>query len=113
MLYAFVKLKDINYREWSRHMMLVLKEAELWRLVFDIKILSVLNENMIDLNKIELKQKQIAEYHMLNKKIVEKIGKICINHVQIKFFSIKNNWTTYELWDHLKRRYSSIEWSSK
>ncbi len=93
--------------------MLVLKEAELWRLVFDIKSLSVLNEKMIDSNKIELKKKQIVEYHMLNKKIVEKIDKMCTNHVQMMFFSIKTDWTTYELWVHLKKRYSSKRWSSK
>ncbi len=79
--YAFAKLKNTNYREWAKHMMLALKEAELWRLVFNIKSLSVLNEKMIDSNKIELKKKQIAEYHMLNEKIVEKINKMCINHV--------------------------------
>jgi hypothetical protein len=59
--------------------------------VSDIKSLPVLNEKMTDPNKIEQKKKQIAEYHMLNEKIVEKIGKMCTNHVQMKFFSIKND----------------------
>ncbi len=40
--------------------------------MFDIKSLSVLNEEVIDPNKIELKKKQIAEYYMLNEKIVER-----------------------------------------
>jgi hypothetical protein len=68
---------------------------------------------MIDSNKIELKKKQIAEYYILDEKIVEKIDKMCTNHVQMKFFSIKNDWTTYEFWVHLKKRYSSKKWSSK
>ncbi len=72
-------------------MMLVLKEAELWRLMSDIKPLPVLNEKVTDSNKIELKKKQIAEYHMLDEKIVEKIDKMCTNHVQMEFFSIKND----------------------
>ncbi len=60
--------------------------------MFDIKLLSVLNEKMItNPNKIEQKKKQIAEYYMLNEKIVEKIDKMCTNHVQMKFFSIKND----------------------
>ncbi len=63
-------------------MMLVLKKAKFRKLVFDIKFFISLKE-MIDSNKIELKQKQIAEYHMLDEKIVEKIDKMCTNHVQI------------------------------
>ncbi len=59
--------------------------------MFDIKFLFVVNEKMIDPNKIELKKKQIAEYYTLNKKILEKINKMCTNHVQMKFFSIKND----------------------
>ncbi len=58
--------------------------------MFDIKLLPVLKK-VIDLNKIELKKKQIAEYYILSEKIVEKIDKMCTNHVQIKFFSIKND----------------------
>jgi hypothetical protein len=46
--YAFVKLKDINYRKWSRHMIFALKEAELWRIVSDIKKILTLNSMMID-----------------------------------------------------------------
>jgi hypothetical protein len=56
--------------------------------VSDIKSFLSLKE-VIDPNKIELKKKQQAEYHMLNEKIVEKIDKMCTNHVQMKFFSIK------------------------
>ncbi len=70
--------------------MLVLKKAKFRKLVFDIKFFISLKE-MIDSNKIELKQKQIAEYHMLDEKIVEKIDKMCTNHVQMKFFSIKSD----------------------
>jgi hypothetical protein len=50
---------------------------------------------------------------MLDEKAVGKIGKMCTNHVQMEFFSIKNDWTAYELWVHLKKRYSSKGWSSK
>jgi hypothetical protein len=89
--YAFAKLKGTNYREWARHMMLALKEAELWRLVSGIKSLPVLDEKMTDPDKIELKKEQIAEYHMLDEKVVGKIGKMCTNHVQMEFFSIKND----------------------
>ncbi len=31
----------------------------------------------------------------------------------MKFFSIWNDWTTYEFWIHLKKRYSTKWWSSK
>ncbi len=110
--YAFAKLKGTNYREWARHMMLALKEAELWRLVSGIKSFPSL-KGVIDSDKIELKKEQQAEYHMLDEKIVGKIGKMCTNHVQMEFFSIKNDWTAYELWVHLKKRYSSKGWSSK
>jgi hypothetical protein len=90
--YAFAKLKGTNYREWARHMMLALKEAELWRLVSGTKPLPVLDEKVTtDPDKIELKKEQIAEYYMLNEKAVGKIGKMCTNHVQTKFFSIKND----------------------
>ncbi len=58
----------------------------------DIKSLSVLDEKVIiDPNKIELKNEQIPENYMLNEKIVEKISKMCTNHVQMKFFSIKTD----------------------
>jgi hypothetical protein len=55
-LYAFVKLKDINYKEWSRHMTLALKEAELWRIVINVKRILTLNSKMIDSTEIELKE---------------------------------------------------------
>jgi hypothetical protein len=44
---------------------------------------------MIDSIEIKLKQNQIANHHMLDEKTVDKIDKMCINNVQIKFFSLK------------------------
>jgi hypothetical protein len=52
-------------------MMLVLKKAELWSLVSNIKPLPVLKK-VTDPNKIELKKKQITEYNMLNEKIAKR-----------------------------------------
>jgi hypothetical protein len=48
--------------------------------MFDIKFFLSLKE-VIDSNKIELKKKQIAEYHMLDEKTIEKIDKMCTNYV--------------------------------
>jgi heme oxygenase len=95
--YAFVKLKDTNYRKWSRHMILALKEAELWRIVSGIKKIFTLNSTMIDPIKKKLKKDVIADYHMLDEKSVDKIDKICINNVQMKFFSLKAKWTSRDL----------------
>jgi hypothetical protein len=111
--YAFVKLKDTNYREWFRHMILALKEAELWRFVTDIKKMLTLNSKTIDSNAIELKQNAISDYYSLNEKTVDKIDKMCINNVQMKFFSLKAEWNFSDLWEHLKKRYSSTKWSFK
>ncbi len=38
---------------------------------------------------------------------------MCINYVQMKFFSLKAKWTFRDLWEHLKKRYSLIERSFK
>jgi hypothetical protein len=113
--YAFVKLKGINYREWSRHMTLALKKAELWRIVSDIKRILTLDSKMTDPNAIELKQDAISDYYSLNEKTVDKIDKMCINNVQMEFFSIKleDDWNSHDLWEHLKKRYSSTKWSFK
>jgi hypothetical protein len=113
--YAFVKLKDTNYRKWSRHMTLALKEAELWRIVTDVKKMFTLNSKMIDSNAIKLKEDAISDHYMRNEKTVDKIDKMCINNVQMKFFSVKSEaeWNSHDLWEHLKKRYSSTEWSFK
>jgi hypothetical protein len=40
---------------------------------------------------------------------------MCINNVQMKFFSVKfkDDWNSRDLWKHLKKRYSSTKWSFK
>jgi hypothetical protein len=45
---------------------------------------------MIDSIEKKLKEDVIADHHMLDEKTVDKIDKMCINNVQIKFFSIKS-----------------------
>jgi hypothetical protein len=40
--------------------------------------------------KKKLKEDVIANYHMLDEKTVDKIDKMCINNVQMKFFSVKS-----------------------
>ncbi len=72
-----------------------------------------LNSKTIDSNAIELKQNAISNYYSLNEKTVDKIDKMCINNVQMKFFSLKAEWNFSDLWKHLKKRYSLIEWSFK
>jgi hypothetical protein len=109
--YAFVKLKDTNYRKWSRHMILALKKTELWRIVSDVKKMLMLNSMIIDSIEKKLKKDVISNYHMLDEKTVDKIEKMCINNVQMKFFSLKAKWTFRDLWEHLKKRYSSTKWS--
>jgi hypothetical protein len=113
--YAFVKLKDTNYKEWSRHMILALKKTELWRIVLDVKQTFTLNLNIIDSIEKKLKEDVIADYHMLDEKTIDKIDKMYINNVQIKFFSIKSedDWNSHNLWKHLEKRYSSTKWSFK
>jgi hypothetical protein len=44
---------------------------------------------MIDSIEKKLKKNVIADYHMLDKKTVDKIDKMCTNNVQMKFFSLK------------------------
>jgi hypothetical protein len=107
--YDFVKLKDTNYREWSRHMILVLKKTELWRIVTNVKKTLTLNSKIIDLNAIEVKKDVISDPYMRNKKTVDKIDKMYTNNVQIKFFLVesKAEWNSHDLWKHLKKSYSS------
>jgi hypothetical protein len=50
---------------------------------------------------------------MLDEKTVDKIDKMGINNVQMKFFSLKTKWTSRDLWEHLKKRYSRTKWSFK
>jgi hypothetical protein len=40
---------------------------------------------------------------------------MCINNVQMKFFSVRSedDWNSHDLWEHLKKRYSSTKWSFK
>jgi hypothetical protein len=40
---------------------------------------------------------------------------MCTNNVQMKFFSVKpeDDWNSRDLWEHLKKRYSSTKWSFK
>ncbi len=109
--YAFVKLKDTNYKKWSRHMIFALKETDLWRIVSDVRKVFTLNSKMIDLIEKNLKEDVIADYYMLDEKTVDKIDKMCINNVQMKFLSVKseNDWNSRDLWKHLKKRYSSTK----
>ncbi len=72
-----------------------------------------LNSQMIDSIEKKLKKNVIANYHMLDEKTIDKIDKMCINNVQMKFFSLKAEWTSRDLWEHLKKRYSSTKWSFK
>ncbi len=65
--YAFAKLKGTNYREWSRHMTLALKEAELWRIVSGIKKISTLDPKVTDPIEIELKQASKVWYDIIHK----------------------------------------------
>ncbi len=90
-------------------MILALKKTELWRIVSDVKKTLTLNSMMIDSIEIELKEDVIADYHMLDEKTVDKIDKMCINNVQMKFFSVRSedDWNSHDLWEHLKKRYSS------
>jgi hypothetical protein len=44
---------------------------------------------MIDSIEKKLKKDVIADYHMLDEKTVDKIDKMGINNVQMKFFSLK------------------------
>ncbi len=64
---------------------------------------------MTDSIEIELKQDLIADHHMLDEKTVDKIDKMCTNNVQMEFFSLKAKWTSRDLWNHLKKRYSSTK----
>jgi hypothetical protein len=45
---------------------------------------------MIDSIEKKLKKDIIADYHMLHEKTIDKIEKICINNVQMKFFSVRS-----------------------
>jgi hypothetical protein len=45
---------------------------------------------MIDLIEKNLKEDVIADYYMLDEKTVDKIDKMCINNVQMKFLSVKS-----------------------
>ncbi len=45
---------------------------------------------MIDSIEKKLKKDVIADYHMLDEKTVDKIDKMCINNVQIKFLSVRS-----------------------
>jgi hypothetical protein len=94
-------------------MILALKKTELWRIVSDVKKTFTLNLMMIDSIEKKLKKDLIADYHMLDEKTVDKIDKMCINNVHMKFFSLKTKWTSRDLWKHLKKRYSSTRWSFK
>jgi hypothetical protein len=94
-------------------MILALKKTELCRIVSDIKRILTLNSKMIDSIEIDLKQILITNHHMLNEKTVNKIDKMCINNVQMKFFSLKAKWTSRDLWELLKKRYSLTRWSFK
>ncbi len=90
-------------------MILALKEAELWRIVSDVKKTFTLNSQMIDSIEKKLKEDVIADYHMLDEKTVDKIDKMCTNNVQMKFFLLKAKWTSRDLWKYLKKRYSSTK----
>jgi hypothetical protein len=94
-------------------MTLALKEAELWRIVSGTKKVPKLDPQVTDPTEKELKEDVIADYHMLDEKAVGKIGKMCTNNVQMEFFSLKAEWTSRDLWEHLKKRYSPTGWSSK
>ncbi len=113
--YAFVKLKDTNYREWSRHMILALKEAELWRIVSDIKKVSSWTQWWSIRSKKSWRKTSLQTITCLTKRQLIKLRKMCINNVQMKFFSVRSedDWNSHDLWKHLKKRYSSTKWSCK
>ena len=101
--YAFPKLRGSqNYREWARHMTLALKEAELWKIVTGTKKKPVALEAKEDdseerTEKIEQRLEAISDFEDLEEKAIGKIGKMCINAVQMEFMSVKETWMPSDL----------------
>jgi hypothetical protein len=52
---------------------------------------------MIDSIEKKLKENVIADYHIFEEKAIDKIDKMCINNVQIKFCSLKAKWISRDL----------------
>lgn len=84
--YSFEKLQKLNnYKEWIRKMSFALRDAELMSYVNDTIRKLVLSKDDKDLEQIAKKEKVINTWVQKNDRVVEKLGKMCIKTVQMKF----------------------------
>ena len=101
-------------------MSFALKEARLWKHVQGTAV-SLLplkadrDDSEDQMEKIFVREKKICEFQDNARKAVAKIGKMYTDIVQKEFLFVKasREWTSKELWSHLKTRYTLQNWASK
>lgn len=132
-LYTFPKLLgSANYKKWSRDMAFALQEAELWSYVTGARKMprelpypanksqggAILGETEEQLEKRDQRDLERLEFEEKQRRVVGKIGKMCMDDVQQEFLSMKDlakgdTWNPKDLWEHLKARYTLKNWSAK
>lgn len=106
-------------------MAFALQEAELWSYVTGAQRMpreipyrpnissdgsAVLGETEEQIEKRDQQDLERLEFVEKQKKVVGKIGKMCIDNVQQEFLSMRDltkgeTWNPKDLWEHLKTRY--------
>ena len=86
--YTFAKLSgSASYKQWSREMTFVLKEAELWGYITGDRIkprelIEKKDDNEDRLEKIDQRKLDRLEFDEKERRVVGKIGKMCTDDVQ-------------------------------
>jgi hypothetical protein len=95
---TFAKLKgSVNYKKWAREMAFALQSAKLWGLITgdrrQLRRLVLKSEDEDDeerLDKIDQREQEIQNFAEEERRIVEKIGQMCIQVVQQEFLILKD-----------------------
>ena len=82
-IWTFVKLIDFdNYKQWSRQIQFALMNAELWLIVFDKRIKSLMNSKLTkdEKKKVEIK---IEKWNEQDERAFVKMTRMSIDIVQL------------------------------
>ncbi len=115
--FSFAKLAGAeNYKKWAPEMLYSLESAGLWyhtlpdkenpkpiAIIFKEKKL----EDYVKLERQKNRVDMIIAWTKNNVQCKSYIGQMCLGHIQQEFQAVKTDWLANNLWEWVKKRYSS------
>ena len=119
--FSFKKLTGAeNYKQWARDMEFALTATMLWRYVAGKAtkppvLLAKADDSPERQEIIYQRQEKIEDFEDTERRAVAKIAMMCSEVIQKDFLSQKKaqDWSPQGLWDHLRDRYTIVNWASK